>query len=609
MLMYVKLKVEITIDGTPITHFSSFHLQQGFNAHQSFKLLVSQDIIEKASYIPLEKTREFMGKTISVRFAHGDEPGTMFKGLVTRVALSQNYDRHSDVVISGFSPCILLERGPDLGSYRGKSLDEIVCSASQGIAANVLAMKIKPVRKPLVDYIIQYRESDYTFLNRLSGEYHEWFFYDGQKLCFGKPDSLEELDMVYGKDLHCLDYAMQVAPISQQRFAYNPRQDALMSAWPEDANGYSSDTQHAMQASRDTFGKTFNQPMDVRAITHQDVDAYVNNDHKARISELIKVTGKSDNPNVALGKKLVITISKRGPKGFFAEDFGSYMVTSVTHHIDEVGKYENTFEAVSSKTQRLSAGELTRPRPDLQLATVTSNDDPDALGRVQVKFKWSCTTNDDTEWLRILSPSAGSDDQGSPNRGFMAIPETGDQVLVGFEEGNISRPVVMGSVYHSKNGSSRSQKNNHLKSIGTRSGHLIAFDDSPGSQGISITDRAGNQVLINTTDNSMQITALGKMTLTAKSLSIQVEEDMHLAVGGNRTDQAGGDKKEIVKGNLELQSKNMTQNVLEDLKQTAGKKHNQQASEIQISSTEGKILVDGKGQVVVQSKDKVHYGD
>ncbi|WP_354360149.1 phage baseplate assembly protein V [Pedobacter sp. UYP30] len=49
--------------------------------------------------------------------------------------------------------------------------------------------------------------------------------------------------------------------------------------------------------------------------------------------------------------------------------------------------------------------------------------------------------------LTIKWPSAGTGDRGS-NRGYFAIPEIGDQIMVAFEEGNVARPVVIGSVYH-----------------------------------------------------------------------------------------------------------------------------------------------------------------
>lgn len=38
------------------------------------------------------------------------------------------------------------------------------------------------------------------------------------------------------------------------------------------------------------------------------------------------------------------------------------------------------------------------------------------------------------------------------NRGFRFISEKSDQVLIGFEEGSLARSIVIGSLFHGKNG-------------------------------------------------------------------------------------------------------------------------------------------------------------
>jgi uncharacterized protein involved in type VI secretion and phage assembly len=335
--------------------------------------------------------------------------------------------------------------------------------------------------------------------------------------------------------------------------------------------------------------------------SQKEIDTFVNDEHKALISELLTITGSGDNPQVKLGSVVSIGTSMRADTGFQVQDFGKFLVTSVTHQLDGVGHYVNSFQGVSADSEKLFVRHIQKPMPDMQLATVLDNDDPQKQGRIKVQFKWQCTSNDPTEWLRILSPSAGNDDQGQNNRGFMAIPEIKDQVLVGFEEGNIARPVIMGSVYHSNNGDSAQQVNNHLKSIGTRSGHIIGFDDSPGTQGITISDRKGNVILINTYDDSMEITSLGNMTLNAKNLKIRVEENMDVLVGQN--------KKEVVKGDMEQQSQNLKHDVIDSVTQTTGKKFQHLSGETTLGTTQGKMILDGTGTVVIQSKDRIDYGE
>jgi len=67
----------------------------------------------------------------------------------------------------------LIDRGPDLGSYLDKTLDDIVMLATNDTPQNDLRIISNATRKNSIDYVIQYRESDFDFLNRLSGEYYE----------------------------------------------------------------------------------------------------------------------------------------------------------------------------------------------------------------------------------------------------------------------------------------------------------------------------------------------------------------------------------------------------------------------------------------------------
>ena len=72
---------------------------------------------------------------------------------------------------------------------------------------------------------------------------------------------------------------------------------------------------------------------------------------------------------------------------------------------------------------------------------ITNNKDPEKYGRVKVKFPW-LSEEDESDWLRVVVPGGGN------NRGLLFLPEVNDEVLVGFEQGDINRPYVLGGLWN-----------------------------------------------------------------------------------------------------------------------------------------------------------------
>lgn len=89
----------------------------------------------------------------------------------------------------------------------------------------------------------------------------------------------------------------------------------------------------------------------------------------------------------------------------------------------------------------LPEGTIKKSEP--QLATVTSIDDPMQMGRIQICYPWQ---NEDencpysSPWIRI---SAACTTDGG---GLKFMPQEGDEIMVGYENGNIERPYMIGSL-------------------------------------------------------------------------------------------------------------------------------------------------------------------
>jgi uncharacterized protein involved in type VI secretion and phage assembly len=77
------------------------------------------------------------------------------------------------------------------------------------------------------------------------------------------------------------------------------------------------------------------------------------------------------------------------------------------------------------------------------IGVVTNNEDPDKLGRVKVQYPW-LSDKVESNWARVVTPMAGNE------RGFFALPEVDDEVLIAFAHGDVRFPYVLGSLWNGK---------------------------------------------------------------------------------------------------------------------------------------------------------------
>lgn len=77
----------------------------------------------------------------------------------------------------------------------------------------------------------------------------------------------------------------------------------------------------------------------------------------------------------------------------------------------------------------------------LTIGVVTDNKDPDKLARVKIKYPL-LDPEVESGWARIAREAAGKE------RGTVAIPHVNDEVVVGFEHGDVRRPVILGTLFN-----------------------------------------------------------------------------------------------------------------------------------------------------------------
>ncbi|HVF50660.1 MAG TPA: phage baseplate assembly protein V [Pyrinomonadaceae bacterium] len=179
------------------------------------------------------------------------------------------------------------------------------------------------------------------------------------------------------------------------------------------------------------------------------------------------------------------------------------------------------------------------------VGVVTNTQDPEAMGRVKVKFPWLSDTDEST-WARIAAPMAGKE------RGFYFLPEVDDEVLVAFEHGDLRFPYVLGALWNGKDAPPEKNDDgkNNIRVIKSRSGHVVRLTDEDGAEKIEIIDKSKkNSIVFDTSANTITITSdkdivlaakQGKITLDAQDVEIKSSAATKLEAGANMDVKATG---------------------------------------------------------------------
>jgi len=153
------------------------------------------------------------------------------------------------------------------------------------------------------------------------------------------------------------------------------------------------------------------------------------------------------------------------------------------------------------------------------VGVVTNTQDPAGLGRVKVKFPW-LSESEESSWARVATPMAGK------GRGVYFLPEVEDEVLLAFEHGDARFPYVLGALWNGQDKPPESNENgeNNIRSIKSRSGHVIRLNDTDGEEKIEIIDKSGkNTIVIDTAKNAITLTSEKDITLSASKGTIKLD--------------------------------------------------------------------------------------
>ena len=582
---------KVTVKGEE-QKFVSLHLRQGFNRHHTFTVVVNYLSPNNTFQQTPEKFIGYIGETASISFVHRQTGESYdFEGIITQVEMIGSMGETGGVAIHGTSPTILYENNRTLDSWMDQSLSTIIKEATQEYG------KVNLVSNPKyaapIPYMAQYNESVFDFMNRLSALYGEWFYYDGTKVYFGKPDRDNTEKIVYDMDLEEVRLVANLVPGKSARYDYvaqeNKQHNADTPAKPDGMNDLQS---IAHSCSEKAYTAKTTSAADPHVTDKAELDEQMRIVKNASGANLLNIKGIGKTCRIRIGEIIDVSF----PDRMKLPPLGKFRIVGIEHEVHRDGHYSNSFVGVPDSTVHIPVPDAKRPLALPELATVKENNDDKGQGRVKVAFDWQ-KNGKTTNWVRVQTPNAGVSGAVPKNRGWVFVPEVGDQVMVSYEHGNPDRPYVTGSVFHSGSGKG-GDKDNKVKSIITRSGNAIVFDDETGS--IVITDQTGKQLIMLDGTDAITVMAKKSITLTNEAESVIVMDDKSIGLQADTIALEGRKSVTLLSGNecMVLSSeKSIISSSGTNIKQEAEKDYDVAAKNGTVNGVN--LMIEGKGNVTV----------
>ena len=607
--------ITISVGKKSLSSFISLQIEQNIGKHHRFQMSVELETGSNRYVHNINSSKNWLGESIVVKAAN--KP--IFVGVVTNVQLHREGSDFGCIIVSGYSATYRMETAHSCFSWNDRTIGDVVKKLCEQAKVQ---LELNPAFKETKDFICQYEESDFDFIRRLAHQYQEWMYFDGTKLIFGKPRKLADpIRLEYGTTLSSLDIGLQTLARSEQVFSYHSGADREMQRMtPDLAYGHDKLAGEAFRASLGMFSKPARQHALPRISNETELVNYMGRKQAAETAETHYITAESQVPTLRVGSVISLYSSFLERVGNISkESLGDFIIIEITHEVSQGSYYKNRFKAIPATLKALPSPKVRMPLAETQMATVLSNADPQGKGRVRVRMNWQ-TDGMQTGWVRVMTPDGGSSSDVKSNRGFVFIPEVGDQVLLGFRHGDPARPYVMGSLFNGTTGGG-GLEGNHMKSLTTRSGHTIKLNDSLSSLGITIKDIKGNSIHIDSVGDDIIINAKRNITINAgetftvncknanilaeESINMNAEQDITSVSGESTSIQAGESLTEIAADSYVLSANDANVQVTEE--------HNLQAStisetaeKINIDSTMEDLDLSSPKKVNIQSSEKVN---
>lgn len=534
------VRLSVTSEGTLVAEtvqFVSVHVHRAVNAIPWARLVVADGDISTREFAISDSADFKPGAAIKISAGYGDSEESLFEGIVVKHGLRITGSNEARLVVECRDKAAAMCVGRKNANYVDKKDSDIISTligAHSGLTADVEATTLQHGE------LVQYYCSDWDFMLARAETSGLLVTVTDGKVAVKSPQvsATPALKVGYGIDLvefnAEIDARTQLA--SAQAVGWDPKTQAVVlgtEAKPQTLN-----------AQGDLDGATLAKVLGVTSFNLQTATPYP----QAGLTQwaksqqiksgLARVCGRMKFQGSALAQVGgLIEVD-----GVGAHFNGKVFVSAVDHKIEE-GNWLTTAEFGLSPawfTERTdvvapTAAGLLPGTQGLQVGVVKKLDaDPLGENRIQVSVPVMQAATDGV-WARLANFYS------SNAFGAFFLPEIGDEVVLGYFNDDPSHPVILGSLYSSKQVPPYAlAAANNTKAIMTRCKSKIEFDDD--KKVITITTPGKNNIVFSDTDKSIVITDQNsnKIEMAAGGITLDSPKDIKITAKGGITLDAVG---------------------------------------------------------------------
>ena len=496
-----------------------------------------------------------LGNPVSIEVTTTANEPRYFHGIVTEFAYTgygERFHQYSAVVRPAFW---LLTRRVDCRVLQNTSTPDIFADVCRQAGFNDHKLALSGTYKPW-EYRVQYRESDFDFLNRLmehEGIYYYFEHFKDRHLMV-LTDDVGKLKSVSGYDK--VPYYPPAAGAQRERDhldawsiakSFEPAGVAAREFNFETPSAIPSGVSSVARRSSSDASRfeIFEYPAGATEATASGVERMAKlRAEQLQVSQTI-ARGSGDAAGLSAGRLFTLESYPR------ADLNKKYLITSASCEVlsdqmqsgagrDGTVQFAIHIEAIDAREPYRPA-RLT-PKPLIQgtqTALVVGGEreeiDTDKYGRVKVQFHWDRAGKSDRDsscWVRVSQVWAGK------NWGMQFVPRIGQEVVVSFLDGDPDHPLIIGSVYNADQlppyELPSQQTQSGIKTRSTKEGtaenfNEIRFDDKKDEEAIYVHAEKDMEIVV---ENDQTIT-IGAEKKDKGDRTTTIHNDDKLTVGRN----------------------------------------------------------------------------